>query len=470
MKIRTTKQQKKHYGMKILLILAIGIFQIGNAQTIGTIDPTPKIPKVATLKVPNVVKTNYGISQPKTPNIYNPNLSVQQRNQMLIQQADNQIAQRKIQSRQLIQEAISEFSNSNGNVNYNFPSKENIKGTKHYRKAFKELSAMNKNNFSIKDATFIIENAYYEETANKEEFNSIVKQTGDFLLEKMVDFGYDKKSNIAKNYILFQFFSDTLQIKGKDLIHFPVKYDFDDFMGRKDWSKMFVTKLLKSNSGQCNSMPRLYLILAEQIGAEAFLAKSPHHSYIKFRDKDNNWYNIELTNNMFTANSTIIQSGFIKSEALQNEIYLKSLEKNELFAHLLTDFIQGYTYKFGYDEFVKQMLDKTLEIHPKSLGANLLLSNYLTQKFEYVMKQRNINPRNKQELQQIRNFPNEIAMLNSVKKQYRKIDNFGFEYMSDDDYIKWLLSLKKEKQQQDSKQIKETFELKMKLNLNNFKD
>lgn len=173
---------------------------------------------------------------------------------------------------------------------------------------------------------------------------------------------------------------------------------------------------------------------------------------------------------MFTANSTIIQSGFIKSEALQNEIYLKSLEKSELFAHLITEFIQGYTYKFGYDEFVKKMLDKALEINPKDLGANMLLSNYLTNKFEYVMKQRNINPRNKQELQRIRNYPKEIKMLNAVNQQYQKIDNFGFEYMSDKDYVKWLLSLKKAKQQQDSKQIKETFELKMKVNTNHFKD
>src|SRR5690606_22632601 len=113
-----------------------------------------------------------------------------------------------------------------------------------------------------------------------EEFNSIVNQTGDFLREKMDELGYDKESNLAKNFMLFQFFSDTLEIKSRDLKHLPLEYDFEDYMGINDWSKMFVSKLLETGKGQCNSLPRLYLILAEEIGAEAFLSLSPNHSYI----------------------------------------------------------------------------------------------------------------------------------------------------------------------------------------------
>jgi|GEM_PF-6378361 len=63
-----------------------------------------------------------------------------------------------------------------------------------------------------------------------------------------------------------------------------MRYDFVDFWGREDTRKVFVTKLLATNSGQCQSLPQLYLILAEELGTTAYLAFSPEHSYIKFQD------------------------------------------------------------------------------------------------------------------------------------------------------------------------------------------
>jgi len=466
MKIRTSKQQKKHYGMEILLILTIGIFQIGNAQTIDEIVPKIETPKVATFQQPNIINSYNGINRPKTPNIYNPNLSTQQRNQLLIQQADQQIQQRRIQSRQLVQEAITEFENQPTEINYNLPPNPNIKGTSYYQKAFKEISEMEENEFSVKKVTFLIENAYHEEKENADAFNQIVKQTGKFLLQKMKEFKYDQNSNVAKNFILFQFFADTLQVKNKDLKHLPITYDFNDYMGKKDWSKMFVTKLLFSNKGQCNSMPRLYLILAEEIGAEAFLSLSPSHSYIRFKDEMNYWYNVELTNQMFTTNSMILRSGYVKSEALQNKVYMSNLTKKELLSLMLVDMANGYIRKFGYDVFVKQIIDKSLKLYPNGINANMLNANYLTYKFEYIAHKLGINPRIKKELQNIRFHPKAINLLNQVNAQYNKVDNLGFDPMPEEAYQNWLNSLKKAKETQESNEIKKTFKLK----LNKFKD
>ncbi len=456
---------KNHNGIKILLILAIGIFQNGNAQTIDEIIPKIEIPKVATFQQPNIINTTNGIQTPKTPNIYNPNLSIQQRNQLLIQQAEQQMQQRRIQSRQLVQEAISEFHNPTENINYNLPNKAHLKGTEYYRKVYKELSAMNKNDYSVKDITFKVENAYFENKLQKEKFDLTIKQIGDFLLEKMDELNYDKNSNVAKNFILFQFFADTLQIKKKDLKHLPMKYDFDDFMGKKDWSKMFVTKLLRTNTGQCNSMPRLYLILAEEIKAEAFLSFSPHHTYIRFQDENNKWYNVELTNQMFSTETMILNSGFIKAEALQNGLYMRNLTKKEQFAHMLTELSNGYIHKYGYDEFTYKMIQKALELYPNLITAHMQLSNYNNLKFEYVCKQLGINPRNKKDLQNIRNYPKAIALLKKVQQEYNLIDNLGYEFITETQYKNWIISLQKEKGKQESKNIKETFEIKLKQNI-----
>ncbi|MCB6089724.1 hypothetical protein LIT77_13515, partial [Flavobacterium psychrophilum] len=202
----------------------------------------------------------------------------------------------------------------------------------------------------------------------------------------MKELNYDLNSNSAKNFMLFKFFSETLQLKGFKTKHLPLKYDFEDFNGDKNWSKMFVTKLLKTGKGQCHSLPLLYLTLAEEIGATAYLALAPKHSYIKFQDENKKWYNIELTNGMFTAPSFILNNGYVRSEALQNHIYMQELSKKELLAQLYSDLAMGYIAKFGYDDFVQNVAQKALSLYPNGIAPNMLLSNFNTFRFEYAMK------------------------------------------------------------------------------------
>ena len=442
MKLKNSKQTKNGNGIKILLLLTFGLFLNSiNGQTIKLIDPTPKTPTAAQFQQPNILKSpTYGY-KPTTINIYG-NQNNQSRYQKQINQYEKD-RQLVLQREKELKKVMTELNSERVNVSYTLPSSSDINGMNYYRKAFTKLSEMNPNDFSIKETTFIIENAFFEEKQNFDDFSKIIKQTGEFLLEKMDDFGYDKKSNVAKNYILFKFFADTLQIKKKDLKHLPITYDFNDYLGRENWSNMFVTKLLRTNKGQCNSMPRLYLILAEEIGAKSFLSLSPNHSYIRFSDEVNNWYNVELTNQMFTTSSLITQSGYIKSEALLNKIYMQSLSKKELFSQLLSDLVMGYTSKFGYDEFSKVMIDKALELSPNSITANMLKSTYNTFKTQYIFQQIGVTQDNfKQKMQ---HYPKALETLKIMKAQYQKIDNLGYTPMPEKAYQDWLESLREEK-------------------------
>lgn len=417
-----------------------------------------KLPKTPQPTILRVITSN---TNPENA-ISNTNFSTSQSNGMAVYEQDKKrIEQQQNERKQIYSELKAE------RIKYSLPNYSNIESTKYYRKAFDQLKVLNPNDFSIKEATFLIENAYFEEQKDYSEFNKTIRQTGDFLREKMTELKFDQNSNLAKNFMLFKFFSDTLEIKSKDLKHLPFKYDFEDYLGVKDWSKMFVTKLLRTGKGQCNSLPRLYLILAEEIDAEAFLSLSPNHSYIKFRDEDNNWYNVELTNGMFTTDSSILQSGFIKSEALQNGIYMQQMTNKQLLSQLLSDFAMGYARKFGYDSFVNQVANKALKLYPKSISANMIKSNYLTVQFEYVARQVGINPRNHQELQNIRFYPKIVELLNSVNTHYKQVDNLGFEFMSPRDYEKWLASLKESKNKNDNETMKKQFNIKLKQNLKN---
>ncbi|WP_296145822.1 hypothetical protein [uncultured Flavobacterium sp.] len=377
--------------------------------------------------------------------------SIQQNQQLILEVEQDQ--KQRIEALNQIKRDINEIDQTN----YNLPSFSNLQGTEYYKQVYNKMLLLSTEDYSIKDVNFEIENAYFENAEDKLEFDQIIKNSGDYIIAKMKELKYDTENNVAKNYMLFQFFSENLNLKANGLKHTPLKYDFDDYMGQKDWSKMFVSKLLKTQTGQCHSMPLLYLILAEQIQAEAFLSFSPNHSFIKFKDRNGKWYNIELTNGMFTASSFMINSGYIKAEALQNHIYLQNLSKQELLSAFYVDLANGYIHKFGYDDFVEKIADKALELYPKNVNAQMIKANYCAIRFEYVAKQLGINPADNKQLQKIKNNPNAIALLQQANEEGRKVEQLGFTMMPQEAYESWLGSLKEAKRKQENETINAQF-------------
>jgi hypothetical protein len=408
---------------------------------------------LSTMKPPNPMNLFYGTGEQDR---------IQQQNQQIILEVEN--GQKKhIETLNRIKRDFREIDQ----INYNLPSLSKIKETANYRNVFDKMVALNVDKYSIKEVNFDIENAYLENKQDKLEFDKIIKKSGDYILAKMKEMKYDTVSNVAKNYMLFQFFSENLNLKANGLNHTPFKYDFEDYMGIKDWSKMFVSKLLKTKTGQCHSMPILYLILAEQIHAEAFLSISPNHSFIKFKDENGKWYNIELTNAMFTASSFLINSGYIKAEALQNHIYLQNLSKQELLSEFYVDLANGYIHKFGYDDFVEKIADKALQLYPNNVKAQMIKSNYSTVRFEYVVKQLGINPRDNKQLQKIKRYPNAIVLLKECNLQSKKVEQLGYTEMPQEAYERWLGSLKEAKRKQENANLNLQFKGKVIKTINN---
>lgn len=419
-----------------------------NAQTI----PTPGLPEIKAT-VPSLYPSSIdnrllpSVSQMPSNDI---NHQLRQNQQIM-----NEVEQHEKLRENAMKEARTDIAEMHSTIRYSLPAFSGMEGASFYRQAFDKI--MIDSTYSIKNNNFLIENAFFENKLDKDEFDKIIKNSGEFLMAKIKESGYDPNSNAAKNFMLFQFFSGTLQLKNSKDKHLPFKYDFEDYMGVQDYSKMFVTKLLRTGSGQCHSMPLLYLILAEEINADAYLALSPNHSYIRFPDDNGKWYNVELTNGMFSTESYISQSGYVKSEALQNKIYMENLSKKEIIAQHLTDLAAGYIYKFGYDEFAQQVIDKALQLYPNSITANLIQANINTARFENVMGSLGINPRDNNQLQNIRNFPNAVVLLNQVNTQYALIDNLGYEHMPPEAYQQWLQLMKGEKQKEENQAIERQF-------------
>lgn len=418
-----------------------------NGQSLPTPSLPILVPAVPTLKPQGM--DNF-LTPSNTPSSSGSNYQNQQ-NQRIMDEV-NQNEKLREQTMQGIQADIAQFR---GTPLYDLPSLSTAPGAEHYRTVFDKMIAVNVDNYSIKDINFQIENAYFENQLSKEEFDRNVKQTADFILAKMNERNLDINSNTAKNFMLFEFFTQPMEVKGFKEKHFPIKYDFEDYWGRENWAKMFVSKLLKTNTGQCHSMPLLYLILAEAINAEAYLAISPNHSYIKFQDEKGKWYNLELTNGMLTVPSFILNNGYITAEAIQNKIYMQNLTKQQLLSQFYTDLASGYVHKFGYDEFVENVINKALELYPTSINANMVKANLNTERLKYVVKTLGIDTTTQQGREKILNYPHAVEILKQMQMQYKVIDELGFQYMPADAYERWLGSLKNEKNKQDSEREKE---------------
>lgn len=383
-----------------------------------------------------------------SPTISIPSHDIRSRNRSR-QIPDTEQIRKDIQRQEMEMKAIASAKE------FMLPSLADKEGTKAYYNAFENLLKLDPDHYSLANATFLVENAYYN---NDKQFrntyeNGIQKATK-LIRSQIKQKGIDEGDNVSKNLAIFKYFADDTRQNGK-IIHKKIKYDFDDYFGSKDRTKMFVSKLMSSNSGQCHSMPLLYLILAEQLNAEAFLVISPNHSYIRFKDNKGEMLSIELTNGMFSANSFVLNSGYIKSEALQNKIYMQNLSKKEVLSNIFTDLASGYVNKFGYDEFVAKVIIRALQLNPNNIHATLWKSNTDQKRFLEACTRKGINPENREQLQNIKNYPQLVEQFHNITTTFDYIDHSGYAAMPTEQYGKWLGSLKNTENQQKSEEIAE---------------
>jgi hypothetical protein len=212
---------------------------------------------------------------------------------------------------------------------------------------------------------------------------------------------------------------------------------------------MFVTKLLSDKTGQCHSMPLLYLLLADELKIKAWMSYSPQHSYIKVQGDKDIWYSYETTNGNYSTDSWVQSSGLIKSEALKSGIYMDTLSRKETIAATLADLAKGYAIKFGFDKFVLDCVNKALEYHPNNAYALQIKADYYTLLFRHVWQQLN-----KPTKEQIQLYPKANEILMKMYAIYDHLDKVGFETMSEEAYKSWIKSFETEKGKQPVKIIR----------------
>jgi len=409
--------------------------------------PTIPIPQLPTIGVP------------QTPNPYQYQTNRQQVNPF------NAIDHDAIQKRnqQIINEALeNERQNSRSNqpqsdiqmlATKGFPSQSYQEGTSNYYQAFAEINNMlnGKQPLNLGRAVFLVENAYYNNSLNYADYQKNLNDQVQVCNQKIREEKLNGDNNLVKNMMLFRLISDKLKIKPagteRSITHLPIKYDLDDYKSEKHYDSHFVTKLMRSGSGQCLSMPLYYLVLAEKIGAKAYWSFSPQHSFVKIQDEKGTWYNLELTCNAILSDAHYMNSSYIKAEAIRNRIYLEPMDKKEVVAHMLVELARGYYEKFGLDNFYLNCTNTSSQYLSNKLDP-LIMKAFYEERLTLTLAKLLEAP--KPEMMKEKS-PEAYKHYENMQVLYKEIDDLGYEKLPAGIYERWLEHINKLKALEDKR-------------------
>lgn len=329
-----------------------------------------------------------------------------------------------------------------------------------YEQAFQKVNCMllETCSASFKDAVFTVENAYFSNQMDKEAFEKrilLLTQLSRQIIEnRELIYNFEDKAEVKKCAAIFTVITDTIpiQIDSNRIVYLPpYTYDFNDIWGYKEWSNMFVAKLLETKTGNCHSLPFLYKILADELGVKTSIAVAPNHFYIKHQNKGNGWFNTELTSGIFPIDAWLMASGYIHLDAVVNKLYMEALSEKQMLALNLIDLAKGYERKLGANaksDFILQCCETALKYYPNYINALILKVETKKKMFDALMIKHNANyPADIFHLPEAQNIFTELTTL------YSKIYELGYRKMPEEMYLNWLVSLKEKRNKYENKNI-----------------
>lgn len=352
---------------------------------------------------------------------------------------------------QRIQMEMQRQSNIRMLIERSFPSQADIHNTSAYQHAFNEIEGMLKGEqpMNLGRVVFLVENAYYEDSLIYDAYRKAIQAKAQLCNDKIKEGKYDRNNNVVKNMMLFSILTDTMKIRtgGRTLINYPLKYDLDDYQSRISFDSHFVTKLMRTGVGQCQSMPLYYLVLAEELGAEAYWSTSPKHSFVKIKDENEAWYNLELTCGAVLTDAHYMNSSYIKVEALQSRTYLEPLDKVNTIARMLIELAAGYYDKYGMDDFYLKCANTAAQYLANDLDALLCKAAYETR---LTLILANLLQASNPEALKAKS-PEAYKHFEAMHDLYKQIDDLGYEELQEGVYAQWLRHIAKLKEESEKR-------------------
>lgn len=315
----------------------------------------------------------------------------------------------------------------------------------YYKSAVDEMTEMlnGQKLLSFKRAVFLTENAYYNGQLDWASFFNEIDRIK-LIINKMIVAKNLQRYKTAGNWAIFTYMSDTIPENNFQ----PYSYDFENFMGDKDYQSFMVSNLLKTKKGNCHSLPYLYKILADEVNVEAFIATAPMHCFIKHKDEQGQWWNLEMTSGTFSRTSFIMESFNVSDAGMESGLYMKPLSEKESVALCLLDLLDYYDKQkeIYYGSFVRKTYTEGLKVYPNSL---LQLAKADDEKYELdnAMEKKGLNDYDK-----IKPYPELVKQFEEYKATKDYIAKIGYSKLTPEQYKEKVQAIKKEQQVEAKKQ------------------
>lgn len=318
-----------------------------------------------------------------------------------------------------------------------------------YQLSLSFLTKHLKENGFFKTAVLVVENTFTD-TFSISYFEKYLKNLSDVPHSNVKNTqlrNYRSKDslNLELNYSIFHLITDSSYLYNDTTINIlpPYLYDFTDSQGEKDWTNTFVTKLLVTHKGNCRSLTYLYKILADELGAKCWLALAPNHIYIRNYSKQIGWYNTELTSGTFPTDAWIAATGYVSTDAIRSGVYMDTLSNQQSIGLCILDLAQGYLKQTNNytDGFVLKCCNLVLQYHAVNPEALLIKAEVLKRTYLNEKEVNNINAQ---------------TIYNEMEQTYITLVKLGYREMPYKTYLKWLKSVKEDKEKYLNKKINAT--------------
>ena len=428
----------------ICLLLVLGLATAAPAQT---------------WQMPN---PDLGVPKPQGPHIPTPGQLVDERdarirarNAASIEADLREYADRQARSDSLIKEASQDYARieRERREQAEFNAQFEASNKPLYEAAYQALAEMldGQRTVSLPLAVFIVENTYTNNQLNYLAFKAKLDELADICR----GLAGPNAGPAARFMALHQLMTDTVRVRNDGkvaVVHLPYRYDFNDFRGEQDYRKMFVTKLLRANSGQCHSLPLLYKLLADRLGVNTSISMAPNHSYIQVQGPGGLLYSYETTNGRFVTDAYYMTTGFVKTAALKSRAYLDTLTLRQNIACQVQDLALGYAHYYGHDAFTEKCAVLALKYYPQSVQARILAHTVALTRFARAYQAAGSPPR-----EQAVQLPALKPLWADVQRRQQALDALGYEEIPKEQYARWLQSAEEEKHRQESRQATARF-------------
>jgi hypothetical protein len=171
--------------------------------------------------------------------------------------------------------------------------------------------------------------------------------------------------------------------------------------------------------------------LAEEVGADSYIARAPMHYYIKHQDDKGKWWNLELTSASYSRTSFIVESFRISDEAIRSGLYMKPLNKTEELVLCVEDLINDYLYKYNSinDGYVSKLVKLGLQYNPTSeieQYVGIEQSYYYSKKCKELGLPEHGTPPNK--------HPDLEKISQKIDESDKKLASYGFTKITPQQY------------------------------------